>query len=97
MEGGHSFVTYTHRGITRHLRDQVNVERVESSPQAHAGRGYRSFASGMAGADHDYVELFGELHGKREPSAKIRTSLFLPFVRSFILATSPATDLFTKI
>ena len=52
------------RRIARHLRDQVDVERVESSLQAHARRGHGGLASGMAGADHDYVELFGELHSK---------------------------------
>ncbi len=50
-------------GIAGHLRDQVDVQRVERGLQAHAGRGHGGFASGMSGADHDYVELFGELHG----------------------------------
>ncbi len=52
-----------HSGIARHLRDQIDVERVEGGLQAHAGRSHRGFASGMAGADYDDVELFGELHG----------------------------------
>ena len=49
-------------GIARHLRDQVDVQRVERGLQAHARGGHRGLASGMTGADHDYVELFGELH-----------------------------------
>ena len=49
--------------IARHLGDQVDVERVEGGLQPHAGGGHGGFASGMSGADHDYVELFGELHG----------------------------------
>ncbi len=49
-------------GIARHLGDQVDVQRVESGLQAHAGGGHGGFASGMSGADYDYVELFGEVH-----------------------------------
>ena len=48
--------------IARHLRDQVDIERVQRGLQAHARGGHGGLASGMAGADDDYVELFGELH-----------------------------------
>ena len=48
-------------GVAGHLRDQVDVQRVEGGLQAHAGCGHGGFASGVAGADHDYVEMFGEL------------------------------------
>jgi hypothetical protein len=53
-----------HRWIARHLRDQIDIERVESGPQAHACGCHRGLAAGMAGADDNYVELFGELHSK---------------------------------
>ena len=52
-------------GIARHLGDQVDVERVERGLQAHARGGHGGLASGMTGADDDYVELFGELHARR--------------------------------
>ena len=48
--------------IAGHLRDQVDVQRVERGLQAHAGGGHGGLASGMAGADDHYVELFGEWH-----------------------------------
>jgi hypothetical protein len=47
--------------IAGHLRDEIDVERVESGLQAHACACHRSFASGVSGADYDDVELFGEL------------------------------------
>jgi len=53
------------RRVARHLGDQVDVERVQRGLEAHARGGHRSFASGMAGADHDYVELFGKLHREK--------------------------------
>ena len=70
-------------GIARHLRDQVDVQRVERGLQAHACGGHGGLASGMAGADHDYVELFGERHdiGRREPQEIVAR------ITSFILAT----------
>ena len=49
-------------GIAGHLRDQVDIERVEGGLQAHAGGGHGGFASGVAGADDHHVELFGERH-----------------------------------
>lgn len=52
----------THRWVARHLRDQVDIQRVERRLEAHACGGHRGLASGMAGADNNYVELFGELH-----------------------------------
>ena len=57
-------------GVARHLRDQVDVERVERGLQAHARGRHRGLASGMAGADYDNVELFGEPHKElRVPSS----------------------------
>jgi transcriptional antiterminator Rof (Rho-off) len=50
------------RRIAGHLRNQVDVERVERGLQSHARRGHCRFAPGMACADHDYVELFSKLH-----------------------------------
>ena len=51
--------------IAGHLRDEIDVQGVERGLQAHAGRGHGGFASGVSGADHDYIELFGEVgHGK---------------------------------
>ena len=70
-----------HCRVARHLRDQIDVERVESSLQAHAGGGHRGFASGMTGSDYDHIELFGKLHGKLAEPQKILT-----LVPSFILA-----------
>ena len=48
-------------GIAGHLRDQIDIERVERGLQAHARGGHGGFASGVAGADHDYVEMFVKL------------------------------------
>ena len=42
-------------GIAGHLRDEIDVQGEERGAQAHAGGGHRGLASGMAGADHDYV------------------------------------------
>src|SRR5208282_1865642 len=49
-------------GVAGHLRDQVDVEREEGGLEAHAGGGHGSFASGVAGADYYYVEMFVEWH-----------------------------------
>jgi len=49
--------------VTRHLRDQVDIERVKGSLEAHAGGGHGSFAAGVSSADYYYVEFIGELHG----------------------------------
>ena len=49
-------------GIAGHLRDQVDVQRVERGLQAHARGSHGGLASGMTGADDNYVELFSELH-----------------------------------
>src|SRR4029077_16169190 len=48
--------------IAGHLCDEVDVQGVESSPQAHAGGGHGGLASGVSSTDDDDVELFGELH-----------------------------------
>jgi hypothetical protein len=57
-----AFGNSAHGGIAGHLRNKVYVQRVKGSLQPHAGRGYRSFASRVTGADYDHVELFGEGH-----------------------------------
>jgi hypothetical protein len=44
------------------LRDQVNVERVQSGLQAHTGASDGGLAASVSGSDHDDVELFRELH-----------------------------------
>ena len=65
-------------GIARHLRDEVNVKRVERGLQAHASGSHGGLASGMTGADHDNVIGFGEL---RQTSVSPRT----PPVRLYFL------------
>src|SRR5215467_15861198 len=60
------------RRIARHLRDQVDVERVQRSLQTHACGGHRSFASGMPGPHHHHVELFREPHGRVEAESPCR-------------------------
>ena len=54
----------TDSGIARHLRDQVDVQRVECGLQPHASGSHGGLAPGMSGTDHDYVELFRELHSQ---------------------------------
>ena len=49
-------------GVAGHLRDEIDVEGVEGGPESHAGAGNGGFASGVPGADDDYVEMFGEGH-----------------------------------
>ncbi len=54
--------------VTRHLRDQVGVERKQGGLQAHAGRGHGSLAAGVSGAYYDHIVLFDELrHWRRLP------------------------------
>ena len=47
--------------IAGHLRDQIDVEREQRGAQPHARGSHGGFAAGMAGADNDYVVLFGVL------------------------------------
>ena len=63
-------------GVTRHLGNQVDIERVERGLQAHASRSHGGFASGMTGADHNNVVRFGELHGENDLSSLQRMPLF---------------------
>ena len=68
----------THRRIARHLRNQVDVERVERGLQAHARGGHGGLASGMAGTHHHYIELLCELHletAERPPEKFLRAFL----------------------
>ena len=44
--------------VTRHLRDQIDVQRIESGLQPHASGSHGGFASGMACAHHHHVEMF---------------------------------------
>src|ERR1019366_8536799 len=44
--------------VTRHLRDQIDVQGIESRLQSHASGSHRGFASGMAGTDNHYLEMF---------------------------------------
>ena len=48
--------------VAGHLRDQIDVQRVERRLQPHACRGHRGLAPCVTRADHDYLELLGELH-----------------------------------
>lgn len=48
--------------VAGHLRDEIDVEGEEGSFKAHAGGGHGGLASGVAGADYDYVEMFVEWH-----------------------------------
>ena len=48
--------------IAAHLRDEVHVHGDERSLQAHARGGHGRLATGMAGAHHDHIVLFGESH-----------------------------------
>ena len=50
------------RRVARHLRDEIDVQRVERGLQSHACGGHGGLASGMASADDDYIELFRERH-----------------------------------
>ena len=47
-----TFGDAAYRGITRHLRDQVDIERVKGSLEAHAGGGHGSLAAGVSSADY---------------------------------------------
>ena len=67
-------------GIARHLRDEVDVERVERSLQAHASGGHGGLASGMAGANHHNVIGFSEL---RQQSVSPRR----PLVRLYLYSS----------
>ena len=49
------------RRIAAHLGDRVAVDRQERGPQPHPRRRERGFQPGMAGADHDHVEVIS--HG----------------------------------
>ena len=53
-----------HGRVARHLGDQVKIQSVESCLQAHACCGHRGLAPCVAGADHDYVEMFGKGHSE---------------------------------
>src|ERR1700674_3265821 len=45
-------------GVTRHLRDQIDVQRIESGLQPQASRRHRGFASGMTSPHHHHLEMF---------------------------------------
>jgi hypothetical protein len=58
-----SFSDAAYRGIARHLRDQVDVERVERGLETHARTGQGRLTPRVPRSDDDNIELFGELHG----------------------------------
>jgi len=71
-----SFGNASDGGIAGHLRDQVDVERVERGLQAHARGSHGGLAPGMTGADDNYVELFGKLHESDRPRGSCDVCLF---------------------
>src|SRR5262249_27977212 len=48
--------------VARHLRDQIDIERVQRGFQPHARAGDGSLAASMPGSDHYDIEVFSELH-----------------------------------
>src|SRR6266404_1174710 len=46
------------RRITRHLRDQIDVQSIKSGLQPHASSRHRRFASGMPSPHHHHLEMF---------------------------------------
>src|SRR5271157_30261 len=54
-----------HGGIARHLRNEIEVERVQRRLQAHARRGHGGFATGMPGANHHDIVSFRELQQRQ--------------------------------
>jgi len=55
-----SFGDTTHGGVAGHLGDQVGIQSKQGGLETHAGGRHGGFAAGMAGSDHDYIELFTE-------------------------------------
>ena len=53
-----SFCDASDGGVARHLRDQIDVERVQRGLQAHARCRHRGLAASMSGSDHNYIEMF---------------------------------------
>src|SRR5689334_3629789 len=50
------------RRIARHLSDQIEIQRNQSSLRTQTRGGRRRLAARMAGANHDYVEYFIKRH-----------------------------------
>ncbi len=48
-------------GIARHLRDEIEVKRIQRSLQAHARRSHGGFATGMTRTYHHNIIGFSEL------------------------------------
>src|SRR6266446_4503030 len=46
------------RRITRHLRNQIDVQSIKSGLQPHASRRHSGFASSMASPHHHHLEMF---------------------------------------
>src|SRR5439155_14962667 len=66
------------RWIAGHLRDLVLIHREQGRARAHAGRGQRSLAAGMASADYDHVEALVVLpddHFPMQNSLKMRSRM----------------------
>jgi hypothetical protein len=53
-------------GVAGHLRDEIDVQRVESRPQAHASGGHGGLASGVSSAYYDDIVLFSKRHVTRK-------------------------------
>src|SRR6202041_1662570 len=51
----------SNRGITRHLRNQIDVQGKKCSLQPHPRRSHSSFASSVTSSDHCYLEMFIKL------------------------------------
>ena len=65
-----TFCDSTDGRVTGHLSDQVDVQGVEGSLEAHTSSGHGSLAAGVSSADYDYVDLFGELHVVHGPKVR---------------------------
>ncbi len=77
------------RWIAGHLRDQIDVQRVEGSLQAHPRARQRRLATGVAGSDYDDVEMLCE-GGHGNAGVPILTSeVEAPFPRGTLSTRHP--------
>jgi hypothetical protein len=51
-----AFRDSTDSGITRHLPDEIEIERDQSGLSAKPRRGGRCFTPSVTGADYDYIK-----------------------------------------
>jgi hypothetical protein len=73
--------------ITRHLSNEIQIERDEPSLGAESRGRRRGFAPGVAGANHDYIETLVKRHHLL-PNTKCRENF-----RQYILSRCLAGDL----